>query len=139
NFSRETGGILFDFSRQRLDAPALDALVQLALDRRLGGRVEALMSGAIVNETEGRAALHTLLRVPAGKAPAAVAGLHAEVMTVRAQCAAFVREVHEGRRTGAGGARFTDVVNIGIGGSDLGPAMATAALVPYAAGLLRTH
>jgi len=138
-FSREAGGILFDFSRQRLDAPALDALAQLALDCDLRGRVESLMTGAIVNATEGRAALHTLLRVPAGRAPAALAGPHAEVMAVRAQCAAFVREVHEGRRTGAGGARFSDVVNIGIGGSDLGPAMATAALAPYHAGLLRTH
>ncbi len=138
-FSREACGILFDFSRQRLDAAAFAALVRLAEARDLRGQVEALLSGAIVNATEGRAALHTLLRVPAGRAPAVLAGLHAEVMAVRAQCAAFVREVHEGRRTGTGGARFTDVVNIGIGGSDLGPAMATAALAPYGAGLLRTH
>ncbi|MGH8722603.1 MAG: glucose-6-phosphate isomerase, partial [Burkholderiales bacterium] len=54
-------------------------------------------------------------------------------------CAAFVGDLHAGRRTGATGERFTDVVNIGIGGSDLGPAMATAALAPYDAGLLRCH
>jgi glucose-6-phosphate isomerase len=138
-FSRGACGILFDFSRQRLDDGALEQLVQLAGSCDLRGRVEALFSGAPVNSSEGRAALHTLLRVPAGRAPAGLARQHAEVIAVRAQCAAFVREVHEGRRTGAGGARFTDVVSIGIGGSDLGPAMATAALAPYDAGLLRTH
>jgi glucose-6-phosphate isomerase len=138
-FSREACGILFDFSRQRLDAGALGALADLAGVCHLRDRVDALFSGAIVNATEGRAALHTLLRVPQGRAPAPLADRHAEVMAVRAQCAAFVREVQEGRRTGAGGARFTDVVNVGIGGSDLGPAMATAALAPYDAGLLRTH
>jgi glucose-6-phosphate isomerase len=61
------------------------------------------------------------------------------VLAVRAQCRAFVGAVHTGRLTGATGERFTDVVNIGIGGSDLGPAMATAALAPYDAGLLRCH
>ena len=139
HFSRAACGLLFDFSRQRLDAAALDELARLAESRDLRGRIEALFSGAPVNVSEGRAALHTLLRVPAGRAPAALAAPHAEVTAVRTQCAAFVREVHEGRRTGAAGARFTDVVSIGIGGSDLGPAMATAALAPYDAGVLRTH
>ena len=61
------------------------------------------------------------------------------MLAVRAQCRTFVGAVHAGRLTGATGERFTDVVNIGIGGSDLGPAMAVAALSPYDAGLLRTH
>jgi len=138
-FSREAAGLLLDFSRQRLDAEAFDELVQLAATRELRDRIEALFSGALVNASEGRAALHTLLRTPAGKAAAGLGSQHAEVLAVRAQCAAFVREIHEGRRRGAGGERFSDVVNIGIGGSDLGPAMATSALVPYDAGLLRTH
>ncbi len=138
-FSREAAGLLFDFSRQRLDAAALDELVRLAEAKDLGRQIEALFSGATVNASEGRAALHTLLRVPAGRAPAELAREHAEVMAVRARCADFVRAVHEGRLTGTGGGRFTDVVNVGIGGSDLGPAMATAALAPYDAGLLRTH
>jgi glucose-6-phosphate isomerase len=137
--SREACGILFDFSRQRLDGAAFDALVALAESRGLRARIDALFSGAQVNTTERRAALHTLLRVPAGEAPAGLAAHHAEVLAVRAQCAEFVRAVHEGRRTGSGGARFTDVVSIGIGGSDLGPAMATTALAPYDAGLLRSH
>jgi glucose-6-phosphate isomerase len=138
-FSREAAGLLFDFSRQRLDAGALEALVALAGRRRLRERIAALMGGERVNASEGRAALHTLLRVPPGRAPAALASQHAEVLAVRARCAAFVRDVHTGRRSGANGERFTDVVNIGIGGSDLGPAMATAALAPCDAGLVRTH
>jgi len=139
-FSREACGLLLDFNRQRIDAEALAALVDHAQQAGLDARINAMLDGAIVNETESRAALHTLLRVPAGSAlPPALAALHAEVLAVRAQCRAFVGAVHAGRLTGATGERFTDVVNIGIGGSDLGPAMATAALAPYDAGLLRTH
>jgi glucose-6-phosphate isomerase len=139
-FSREEAGLLFDFSRQRLDAEALDALMALAGSSGLRGRIDALLAGEPVNETEHRPALHTLLRLPAGRPPPpALAPLHAEVLAVRAQCAAFVRDIHAGRRAGATGSRFTDVVSIGIGGSDLGPAMATAALAPYDAGLLRCH
>ena len=132
--------MLLDFSRQRLDGPAFEALTALAESSGLRARIDALFAGEPVNETEHRAALHTLLRAPAGSTlPKALAPLHAEVLSVRGQCARFVADVHAGRRTGAGGARFTDVVNIGIGGSDLGPVMATAALAPYDAGLLRCH
>jgi glucose-6-phosphate isomerase len=140
HFSREGAGLLLDFSRQRLDAPALADLVALAGTRGLAARVAALFAGETVNETEQRAALHTLLRTPEGAAvPEGLRTRHAEVLAVRAQCAAFVREVHEGTRAGARGGRFTDVVNVGIGGSDLGPAMATAALAPYGAGRVRAH
>ena len=139
-FSREAAGLLLDFSRQRLDAAALDALLALAERRSLGPRIEALFRGDHVNVSEDRPALHMLLRQPAETAtPPALEPLVAEVRRVRAQCADFVAAVHAGRRSGAGGARFTDVVNIGIGGSDLGPVMATAALASYDAGLLRSH
>jgi glucose-6-phosphate isomerase len=140
NFSREFDGLLLDFTRQRLDASALDALVALAEAVNLRSQVDALMNGAVVNNTEGRAALHTLLRTPAGAAvPAALKGMHAEVLAERAKCAQFVREVHDGTRPGATGEQFTDVVNIGIGGSDLGPAMAVEALKPFHTGQLRCH
>jgi len=139
-FSQEACGLLLDFSRQRIDAEALAALLDHAQQAGLAARIDGMLDGAIVNETEKRAALHTLLRVAAGSTLSpALAALHAEVLAVRAQCRAFVAAVHAGRLTGATGERFTDVVNIGIGGSDLGPAMAAAALAPYDAGLLRTH
>jgi glucose-6-phosphate isomerase len=139
-FSREAAGLLLDFSRQRLDAPALAALVDLADACGLGARIAALFGGETVNETEHRAALHTLLRVPKGaELPEQLRPRHDEVLAVRAQCAAFVRDVHDGSRAGAAGERFTDVLNVGIGGSDLGPAMATLALAPYDAGRVRVH
>jgi glucose-6-phosphate isomerase len=140
HFSRDFDGLLLDFSRQRLDEEALAALIGLADAANLRSRIEAMFSGAVVNESENRAALHTLLRVPAGGAlPPTLMPLHQEVLAVRAQCAAFVREVHDGKRTGSAGRRFTDIVNIGIGGSDLGPAMAVAALKPFHKGQLRCH
>jgi glucose-6-phosphate isomerase len=139
-FSRNFNGLLLDFSRQRVDAPALEALFGLADETRLRARIGAMFEGAVVNDSEHRAALHMLLRAPADSSQARALGpLHAEVRAVRDQCAAFVRAVHDGTRTGAGGERFTDVVNIGIGGSDLGPAMAVAALAPFNAGKLRCH
>ena len=138
--SREFDGLLLDFTRQRLDGAALGALTALADSVNLRGQIDALLSGAVVNNTEGRAALHTLLRVPAG-APmhSALQDLHAAVLAERASCAAFVRQVHQGIRKGATGRRFTDVVNIGIGGSDLGPAMAVEALKPFHTGHVRCH
>jgi len=140
NLSREYQGLLLDFSRQRLDDGALTALVALAEARNLRSRIRQLMDGATVNNTEGRAALHTLLRAPAGTAvPDGLRTLHAEVLAERAKCARFVLEVHDGARVGATGRRFTDVVNIGIGGSDLGPAMAVEALRPYHTGHVRCH
>ena len=139
-FSREACGLLLDFSRQRLDAEALSSLLAFAEARGVGPRRDALFAGEPVNESEHRAALHTLLRVPAGVSlPPVLAPLHVEVLAVRAQSTALVADVHAGRRTGATGERFTDVVNVGIGGSDLGPVMASAALARYDAGLLRCH
>ena len=140
NFSRVFSGLLLDFTRQPLDAEALQALLGLAGAIDLRRQVDALFDGAIVNNTEGRAALHTLLRTPVGAAlPGALKPLHAEVLAERAKCAAFVLDLHEGKKVGATGQRFTDIVNIGIGGSDLGPAMAVEALRPYHTGHLRCH
>ncbi len=139
-FSRELDGLLLDFSRQRIDEDTLGSLIEHARGVGLLARIGEMFEGAQVNSTEKRAALHTLLRAPAGSAvPESLAPLHAQVLNVRSQCAAFVREVHAGRREGATGKRFTDVVNIGIGGSDLGPAMAVAALRPFHSGHVRCH
>jgi glucose-6-phosphate isomerase len=138
--SREFEGLLLDFSRQRIDEDALTVLMERARGAALMARIEAMFEGEPVNNTEKRAALHTLLRAPAGGAmPDSLAALHAQVLAVRAQCTAFVREVQAGQRAGSTGERFTDVVNIGIGGSDLGPAMAVAALKPFHSGHLRCH
>ncbi len=105
-----------DVSKEKLDAAALDALLALARAADIEGRREAMFAGEPVNRTEGRAVLHMALRGGAVAPPGDdVEGAHADVL-------AFA----EGVRAGS----FTDVINIGIGGSDLGPAMAVRALSP---------
>jgi glucose-6-phosphate isomerase len=134
DFSLRLGDMLFDWSKTNIDATARDLLVALAAGTGVEARREAMFSGARINETEGRAVLHVALR--AGDDAAIRVDGHdvmPGVRAVRDRCGAFARAVREGTFTGAGG-KITDVVNIGIGGSDLGPAMAALALSPYADG-----
>jgi glucose-6-phosphate isomerase len=140
HLSRETLGLLVDFSRQRLDAVAFDSLLALARAMDLQRRVAGLFAGEIVNATEGRPALHMLLRAPQGS-PVPVQGRDARelVRHERARLARYVGDIGAARVCGATGAAFTDVVNIGIGGSDLGPAMAVEALRRYHGTGLRCH
>ncbi|HYM42205.1 MAG TPA: glucose-6-phosphate isomerase [Steroidobacteraceae bacterium] len=132
-FSREASGLLMDFSRQRLDETALAALVRLADAVGLRERVDAMWRGEIINPTEGRAVLHVALRQPPG---AGVGGADIEklVLSERARMLEFAEDVRGGAIRGSKGQRFTLVVNIGIGGSDLGPAMAVQALRGFTAG-----
>jgi len=132
-FSREREGLLIDFSRQRLDEQALAALLKLADAVGLRPRIDAMFRGDIINPTEGRAVLHVALRQPPG---AAVGGTEIEklVLAERARMLEFAEGVRGGAIRGSKGQRFTLVVNIGIGGSDLGPAMAVQALRRFTAG-----
>jgi glucose-6-phosphate isomerase len=127
-FTREAAGLSLDLSRTSLTGPVLDALLALARARGVTSFRDAMAAGAAVNGTEGRAALHMALRGPGGAFRAGGEDASAAVHGTLAAMAGFVRAVHDGRVTGARGDRFTDVVNIGIGGSDLGPAMVTRAL-----------
>ncbi|MBS0379633.1 MAG: glucose-6-phosphate isomerase [Proteobacteria bacterium] len=135
-FSRERAGLLMDFSRQRLDAPALAALLQLADAVGLGERREAMWKGEHINGTEDRAVLHVALRQPAG---AGIGGAAIEklVMDERTRMLGFAEGVRGGTIRGSTGQPFRCVVNIGIGGSDLGPAMAVQALRAYTQGAPR--
>ena len=132
-FSRMHSGLLLDFSRQRCDEVALEKLCQLADAVGLRKRIEAMWRGEVINPTEGRAVLHVALRQPPG---AAVGGPDIEkiVLTERARMLEFAEGVRGGTIRGSEGQRFTLVVNIGIGGSDLGPAMAVQALRAFTAG-----
>ena len=127
--SVSAGDLVLDFSKNLLDDDAVAALVALARERGLPERIEAMFAGEHINRTEDRAVLHTALRRPAD-APLVVDGqdVTAEVQQVLGRMEAFTRSVRSGERTGATGQRFTTVVNIGIGGSDLGPRMAVRAL-----------
>jgi glucose-6-phosphate isomerase len=128
-FSRQAGDILLDFSKTALSDEVLKALLALAEARDVAGFRTRLFAGASVNETEGRAALHVALRAtPEDQFCAGTENIMPEILSVRARMEAFTRAVHEGRILTASGQRFTDVLNIGIGGSDLGPAMVGRAL-----------
>jgi glucose-6-phosphate isomerase len=134
------GDLLFDYSKQRISATTLAHLESLAKAADIEAKREAMFRGELVNSTERRAALHTALRNFSGE-PVMVAGrdVMPEIIAERAKVAAFADDVREGRLRGALGQPMTDVVNIGIGGSDLGPAMATKALSPFAPANLRSH
>ena len=129
-FSREGAGVLLDFSRQHLDEAALGTLVQLAEATGLGERREAMWRGDPLNVTEGRAVLHVALRQPAG-ARTGGPDIAREVLEERERMLEFAENVRSGRISGSSGKPFNRVVNIGIGGSDLGPAMAVRALRSY--------
>ena len=132
--------LLFDYSKQRLNKAVLAELVALAAACEVEEKRDAMFRGDPINVTERRAALHTALRNLSGD-PVFVGGrdVMPDVIAERAKVEAFASDVREGRLRGALGQPMTDIVNIGIGGSDLGPAMATKALSPYAAPNLRSH
>jgi glucose-6-phosphate isomerase len=131
---------LYDFTRQRLTANTIRLLLELARACSLEERIQALFAGEAVNNTERRAAMHMALR---NRSDRAIAIDGRDVMPdVRAELAKmreFATGVHQGRITGTKGARYTDVVNIGIGGSDLGIVMATEALGRYRNRGIRLH
>jgi glucose-6-phosphate isomerase len=129
SLSFEAPEVFVDLSKNRIDLATLHFLADLARECRLESRRDAMFAGEPINVTEGRAVLHTALRAPRGQGPHT-----AEVHEVLDRVLAFAEQV---RDTAASG--ITDVVNIGIGGSDLGPQMAVAALDAYAQRDLRLH
>ena len=129
-FSRRGAGVLMDFSRQHLDEMVLGKLVELAEAVGLREHREAMWRGEKINATEGRAVLHVALRQPAGSLIGGVE-IAREVLEERERMLAFAEGVRAGRIAGSSGKAFNRVVNIGIGGSDLGPAMAVRALRRY--------
>ncbi len=133
-FSARAGAMLFDYSKTNIDETAISLLLELAEVSGVTQKRDAMFKGARINVTEGRAVLHTALRAPEGvKVMVDGRDVMPEVHATRARMEIFARDVREGRFTGLGG-KITDVVNIGIGGSDLGPVMATIALSPYGDG-----
>ncbi|HJY35896.1 MAG TPA: glucose-6-phosphate isomerase, partial [Steroidobacteraceae bacterium] len=138
--SRCEMNLLFDFSRQLLDAQTLHLLLQLAGERGLRARIDAMFAGEKINTTENRAVLHVALRNRTDR-PIRVDGqdVMPEVRASLAKMRNFVEGVHGGRVHGATGKTFTDIVNIGIGGSDLGIVMATEALANFRNHNLRLH
>ena len=130
-FSVRFDHMLFDYSKTNIDDAARLALLDLARDRGVAQKRDAMFQGAKINDTEGRAVLHTALRNLDGDAVHVdEQDVMPEVLQTLTLMGDFAEAVRSGDFVGQGG-RITDVVNIGIGGSDLGPAMATLALAPY--------
>ncbi len=139
-FSLKFNNILVDYSKNRVTEETMDLLFALAREVDLADAIEKMFSGSAINETEGRAVLHTALR-NRSNTPVLVDGrdVMPEVNRVLAKMKEFSDRVRSGDWVGYTGRRITDIVNIGIGGSDLGPVMVTECLKPYAKPDLRVH
>jgi glucose-6-phosphate isomerase len=129
NFSLPHDEFLFDYSKNRITDRTLKLLNDLAISRGLVHQRDALFSGEAVNTTENRAALHFALRATTIKDGTISSNIHNQVSSVLTRMDQLVDAVHTGSKTGHTGKRLTDIVNIGIGGSHLGPQMVTEALV----------
>lgn len=132
DFSARLDDLLLDYSKTAVTAQSRALLLELAESAGLAGQRDAMFAGEAINTTENRAVLHTALRAPKGHR-VLVDGqdVMPAIHETLDRLAAFAAGVRDGGIAAADGARFTDVVNIGIGGSDLGPVMATLALAPY--------
>ena len=122
---------LIDFSKNKIDQSAWDALYALADECKLEEAKKAYFNGATINETEGRAVLHTALRADKTSVEVEGTAIEADIKAVKAQMKRFATSVIDGTHKGFTGKSITDVVNIGIGGSDLGPVMVVDALAYY--------
>ena len=131
-FAVEAAGFYLDYSKQRITSETLELLRALAVECGLRERIDAMFRGDRINVSEHRAVLHTALRAPAGSS-VTLDGVNVvpEVQAVLGRMEAFSRRVRSGEWTGHTGKRIRNIVNIGIGGSDLGPVMAYEALRWY--------
>ena len=131
-FSLYQNDILFDYSKNRINEQTLPLLIDLAKSSQLDAKIQAMFSGAKINTSEHRAVLHTALRNRSNR-PIYVDGqdVMPEVNKVLAKMRTFCHRVRSGEWRGYTGKPITDIVNIGIGGSSLGPKMVSAALTPY--------
>lgn len=131
-YSLTTGDILFDYSKNIITGETIKLLIQLAGECGLNDGIVNMFAGEKINETENRAVLHTALRNFSGK-PVITDGkdVMPDVQKVLVQMKTFCNKIHSGEWKGYTGKKIKYIVNIGIGGSDLGPVMVTEALKPY--------
>ncbi|STZ07771.1 Glucose-6-phosphate isomerase [Moraxella caprae] len=139
-FTAHACDIYIDYSKQLVDSRILDKLIALANECDLSGKINNLLTGQKVNDTENRPALHTALRSPKGET-LIVGGVdvNAQVHASLQKCEAITQRIRQKVWRGYSGKAISDVVNIGVGGSDLGPVMATFALDEWADTDIRVH
>ncbi len=140
-YTLTAAGWTLDYSKNRVDKNVMKALLKLAEASNLKAEIEKMFTGRKINETENRAVLHTALRNCDPKAKVKVDGkdVMPQVRRVLKQMGAFADSVRSGAHKGYTGKRIKYVVNIGIGGSDLGPVMATIALAPFSKRYIRNY
>lgn len=139
-FSIRLGDLFFDYSKNRITEETIKLLLELAQEMELEPQIQKMFSGEKINETENRAVLHTALRDRSGS-PIYVDGkdVMPAVRLVLQKMKDFSTDLIDGHWRGYNGRRITDIVNIGIGGSDLGPVMVTEALKPFWKKGIRVH
>ncbi len=140
NYSIQYQDILLDYSKNRVDDKVMQTLFRLATQLQLKDGIQQMFKGAAINATENRAVLHTALRQQSDK-PIKVNGenIVPKIKAVQKQMKAFCKRFHGGQLKGYSGKRLKTIVNIGIGGSDLGPVMVTEALKPYTKEAVTTY
>ncbi|HRP02275.1 MAG TPA: glucose-6-phosphate isomerase [Candidatus Kapabacteria bacterium] len=139
-FSVRYNSIMLDYSKSLIDEETITHLIELANQVNLKQKIEDMFAGKHINFTENRAVLHTALRYQ-GKEPIIIEGenISQRINTVKLQMKTFSESLHNGNWRGYTGKKISDVVNIGIGGSDLGPAMVCKALSHYAKAKINVH
>lgn len=139
NLTLESNGLYFDFSKNNINEKTLGLLLDFAHKQNLTTKIQDMFNGEKINNTENRAALHTALR--SDKESILVDGhnIMPEIKAVGAQMAEFCRKIHSGEHLGYTGKKITTIVNIGIGGSDLGPVLICQALKPYRVSGMNIH
>jgi len=139
-FKIEFKDMLLDFSKNRINERTIELLVQLARQANLEESIEKMFRGEKINLTEGRAVLHTALR-NRSEDPVIADGedVMPKIKNVLMKMEQFASDIHSGLKKGYTGKMFTDIINIGIGGSDLGPMMVSQALKPYAIEDMNVH
>jgi glucose-6-phosphate isomerase len=131
-FSKKSGDILFDYSKNNINEQTITLLFTMANECGLKNAIEAMFNGEKINRTENRSVLHVALRNFSGK-PVMHDGedVMPSVNTVQQQMKKCCQKIHSGEWKGYTGKKIKYIINIGIGGSDLGPVMVTEALKPY--------
>jgi glucose-6-phosphate isomerase len=130
-FSLSAGNLLLDYSKNHVNSTTRKLFARLAKEAGVPAAIEAMFGGELINETEGRSVLHAALRSKISDQVALETPGVRDVWKVLSSMEEFVEAVHSGSVSGSTSRRLTDIVNIGIGGSDLGPVMASKALKPY--------
>ena len=140
SFSQQEGNLLFDYSKNILTTETFELLNELARECKLDEAIEAMFQGEKINQTENRSVLHTALRNFSGK-PVFFEGndVMPGIKKVLFQMQDICRKIHSGEWRGYSGKKIKYLLNIGIGGSDLGPVMVTEALKPYWVEGIQTH